>query len=353
VRILHVIQEMGAGGAERIVVSLGRGATATGHAVAVSSAGGALLDELDVERFPLPLLQRRPWRVPAASLALRRAIAAWRPDIVHCHNPGMALVAALPTRRGRRPPALVSVHGVAEEDWAATSRVLRVAGLMGVACGPGVAAALAEHSCSVVTTIPNGVTPAPPAADRDALAREWDLPPGRRLVVAIGRLVPQKNHELAVRALADLPDTTLAILGDGPLRAQLETIARDLGIEDRLVLPGVRPDARAIAGGADAVVFSSVWEGLPLAALEALAAGTPVVATSVRGLRELLTDRVDALVVPPNDPSALAAALREVLGDCELAARLAAGGRALAATNSEEAMVERYLALYDDIVAAA
>ena len=342
---------MRAGGAERVVVSLGQGARAAGHEVALASAPGPLAAELGARQFPLPLLRRGLWRVPKASNALRHALGAWRPDVVHCHNPGMAVLAALPTRRGRRPPALVSVHGVPEEDWTATSRVLRVAGLTAVACGPGVAAALAEHGCAVETTIANGVGEPEQPADRERLGREWDLPPDHRLVVAVGRLVPQKNHELAVRALAEVPATTLVVLGEGPLHDALEHVAREHGVEDRIRLTGVRPDARAIVGAADAIVFSSTWEGLPLAALEALAAGTPVVATSVRGLRELLTDGQDALLVIPEDSRALAAALRRVLDDPDLAARLAEGGRALAAANSEDVMIRRYLELYEVLLA--
>ena len=163
--------------------------------------------------------------------------------------------------------------------------------------------------------------------------------------------MPQKNHRLAVRALAQVPDTALVVLGEGPLRAELEETARAEGVAGRVVLAGVRPDARGIVGAADVVVFSSTWEGLPLAALEALAAGTPVVSTAVRGLRELLTDGRDALLVPPNDPAALADALRRVLGDPGLGARLGEGGRALAGAHSEETMVARYLELYDTLIA--
>ena len=153
------------------------------------------------------------------------------------------------------------------------------------------------------------------------------------------------------QGMAEVPATTLVVLGEGPLHDALEHLAREHGVEDRIRLAGVRPDARAIVGAADAIVFSSTWEGLPLAALEALAAGTPVVATSVRGLRELLTDGQDALLVIPEDSRALAAALRRVLDDPDLAARLAEGGRALAAANSEDVMIRRYLELYEVLLA--
>lgn len=341
-----MIQELGTGGAERIVASLAEGARAAGHDVAVAAAPGPLAREIEGEVFPVPLVRRRPWLVPSAARAVGRAVAAWQPDIVHAHNPGIGLATGLATRRGRRPRGLVSVHGVPEEDWPAAARLVRLSGLAAVACGPGVAAALAEHGCEPTATISNAVGPAPPPADRTALERGWGLEPGTPLVVAVGRLVEAKNHALAIRAFEQVPGAALAIVGDGPLRAELE---REAG--GRVVFAGPRDDARAVMGAADAVVLSSRAEGLPLVALEALASGTPLVATTVRGLRELVENERDALLVPPDDPGALAAALRRVLEDGELAARLAAEARRVPGAGSQEQMVADFLALYERLAA--
>jgi glycosyltransferase involved in cell wall biosynthesis len=168
--------------------------------------------------------------------------------------------------------------------------------------------------------------------------------------VAVGRLVPQKNHALAVEALALLPDVRLAILGEGELRGELERLVEERGLAGRIVLPGVRADARAIVAAADVLVLPSRWEGLPLVVLEALAAGTPVVATAVRGVRELLADGSTGLLVDPDDPAALAAAVRRVLAEPGLAALLAGEGRRLAARHGEVEMVHAYLDLYEALV---
>ena len=104
-------------------------------------------------------------------------------------------------------------------------------------------------------------------------------------------------------------------------------------------------------GAADAVVLTSRAEGLPLVALEALASGTPLVATSVRGLRELVTDGENALVVPPDDAQALAGALRRVLEDRVLAARLGEAGRRVPGAGSEDELISSFLALYEKLVA--
>jgi hypothetical protein len=332
VRILHVIQELGTGGAERILISAYRGAREAGHEVFVAAAPGPLAAELDGEVFPVPLVRRKPWRLPAAALAVRRAVRASRPDVIHAYNPTMALAAGLATRR----PGLVNLQGVAEDDWPATVRLVRLSRLAPVACGPGVAAALEEQGLTPFATVPNAVGPAPPPGERVAS------------VVAVGRLVEQKNHELAIRAIAQVPGATLAIVGDGPLRPELERLAAELGAS--VIFTGVRRDARALMGAADVIVMPSRWEGLPLTALEALASGTPLVATNVRGLRELLADGENALLVP-EEPEALAAAIRRLLEDRDLAARLSDAGRQVEGAGSDEALVAGFLSVYERLAA--
>lgn len=346
-RILHTIQELKTGGAERVVLALTAAARAAGHEVAVAAAG-PLPQELTGPRLELPLIERRLGRLPGAILAVRRAVREASPDLVHCHNPGLAAAVGPATLRGRRPPSLVSVHGVQDEDYARAARILRLAGLPVVACGPGIAAALSEAGLRPLTTILNGVSVAPPAADRTALAAELGISPEGPLLVAVGRLVPVKNHELAIRALADVPGAILVIVGDGPLLEELRACARETGVADRVVFTGLRSDARALIGAADAVVLPSSSEGLPLVALETLAAGTPLVATDVRGMRELVGEAA-ALLVPSNDATAVAEALRRVLGDRSLAAGLGGAGRAVARGYSEERMAAEYLELYESL----
>jgi glycosyltransferase involved in cell wall biosynthesis len=345
-RVMQVIQELRVGGAERIVAILAARLEEDGSQVSVAASGTALPGLPRVRVAPLPLIERRLDRVPAAALALRRALGRERPDLVHAHNPAMALVAALSTARGRTTPALVTVHGVPEEDYRSTARVLRLAGLPVVGCGPGVTAALEEHGVRVTATVVNGVAPARKRSDPGALRRSLGLSAELRLVLSVGRLVPQKNHALGMRAVAGVRDAALVVVGEGPLREELGALATSLGIAERVRLPGARGDARELMSAADLVLLSSRWEGLPLVALEALAAGTPVVATAVRGIRELLRDGESALLVPPDDAEALGAAVRLALDDSALAGRLRVNGLELAKRYSEETMGDRYLALY-------
>ena len=168
-----------------------------------------------------------------------------------------------------------------------------------------------------------------------------------RLIVAGGRLMPQKRHDLAIGAMVRLPDAALVIVGDGTLRPNLERQIEELGLSGRVRLMGARTDARAILGAADVVVQPSDWEGLPLVVLEAMSAARPVVATRVRGLRELIRDGVDGLLVPSGDADALATAIATILTDHNLACRL--GGAAAARFEhefSEAAMVSAYRSLW-------
>jgi glycosyltransferase involved in cell wall biosynthesis len=351
VRILHVVQQLNRGGAESIVLALKGRAESLGHTVGVAAAPGDWSPAFGSPVFDLPVLHRRLRSVPAAGWALRRAVRALRPDVVHAHNPGMALVTALATGRGARPPAIVTDHGVFGVDYARVGRVLRWAGLPVVACGPAVAAALERHGCPVRTTIPNGVAPPPPPLQREQLRTELGVRADHHLVVSVGRLSAQKRHDRSIRAMAHLPQADLIILGEGEARPALEALVRDLGLTGRVHLPGNVPYARGAMGAADAVVMTSDEEGLPLALIEAMMSGTPLVATRVRGIAELVADAVTGLLVPPDDQAALVATLRRVLADGSLARRLAAGALRESAVYDQDRMLDSYLTLYQDVIA--
>ncbi len=167
------------------------------------------------------------------------------------------------------------------------------------------------------------VNPAPPPTDVEPA----QLEPGT--FVFVGRLTHQKALPVMLEAIGAVDDARLELVGDGADRGELEAIVAERGLEDRVRFLGALPRDQVLAhlAGARAAVLSSAWENLPHAAVEALSVGTPVVSTAVGGVPEVVHDRENGLLVPRNDPMALAAALREILHDDELRATLAAAAK--------------------------
>lgn len=199
--------------------------------------------------------------------------------------------------------------------------------------------------------VPNGVETAPSGLD-GPLAPAWLAEAARQdLVLFVGRLAEQKGLDVLLAALAHLvpsaPSVRLACAGDGPLRAELEARARALGLAERVRFLGVRDDVLALLRAARAFVLPSRSEGLSNALLEAMVAGTPIVATDIPGNRAVVTHEREALLVAPDDPVALAAALRQLIGDPPLATRLARAARARVDADFDlERVADRYVAMF-------
>jgi glycosyltransferase involved in cell wall biosynthesis len=154
----------------------------------------------------------------------------------------------------------------------------------------------------------------------DRLPEAWgenppdDVPDGARVLLAVARLTRQKGIDVAVRTLPSLPDdTVLVVLGEGPERPALEALARDLGVEGRVFLPGRVPDVAAWLRRATLLVHPARWEGFGLGVLEAMLAGLPVVASNVSSLPELVADGETGVLVQPDDPGAFGVGVAHAL----------------------------------------
>jgi glycosyltransferase involved in cell wall biosynthesis len=177
------------------------------------------------------------------------------------------------------------------------------------------------------------------------------------LVVCVGRMTPQKGHALLLDAVAlarrELPRLTVALAGDGPLAAELQARATRLGLGDAALFLGRYRHVPELLSCTDVLVQPSIFEGLPLAVLEGMAAALPVVVTDVVGNREAVVSGESGLVVPPDDPLALARALLRLVLDPHLAARLGMQARQRAAREfTAPVMARRTQAVYDDAVGA-
>ena len=185
---------------------------------------------------------------------------------------------------------------------------------------------------------------------RASLMREGE---GRPLVLTVARLHEQKGHEHLIRAAVLVPGAFFVIAGDGPERERLESLVRESGIEERVRFLGQRSDVGALLAASDLVVLPSLYEGLPLSVLEAMAAGKPVIATSVGGVGEAIRDGESGLLVRPADPSALAAAIQGLLSDPIRAQRLGNAGRETVREQfSVDAMVRGVESVYEEVLTA-
>jgi glycosyltransferase involved in cell wall biosynthesis len=187
----------------------------------------------------------------------------------------------------------------------------------------------------------------------DDLPQAWGenppdaVPREARVLLAVARLTPQKGVDVAVRALPSLPaDAVLVVLGEGPERPALQQLARELGVEERVFLPGRVPDVAAWLRRATLLVHPARWEGFGLGVLEAMLAGLPVVASRVSSLPEVVVDGETGLLVPPDDAQALAAATADALARHDLGP---AGRERALRDFSVARMADRTVAVYERV----
>jgi len=192
-----------------------------------------------------------------------------------------------------------------------------------------------------------GTPGGPPGKLRSAIG----LSPGVSLIGVLGRLVPIKDHSTLFHAMLEVPEAHLAVLGDGELRYKLETLARTLHIADRVHFMGWWLDIASALPDIDVVALSSRNEGTPVALIEALAAGRPVVATDVGGVRHVVQDGETGWLCPVADPDAFGQLLTQALNDPVTAERLANEGRRRVTERfGADRMVADHLALYRELL---
>jgi glycosyltransferase involved in cell wall biosynthesis len=341
---------------------LGRGARV--EVAAPRSTGGLGAEAAGTPFWPVEI-PRLPSPVPAVSALreLKRALDG--ADLVHAHGVRAGLAAGAAARSDAVPHLIVTIHNAVFESGATrrgaesvAHRMLALLSEQRICVSEDVARAaraVAPAKAGSVLVMPVGADPTPVKPVEAAAAREQlGLEAGRPLVVSVGRLDPQKGFDVLVEATARMNGSSppvVVICGEGPARHDLEDRIEALGLGGRVRLLGNRKDAKALIAAADAFCMPSRWEGSPLALHEALAAGRPVVAAAVGGIPELLTFGQAGLLVPPEDPGALAAAVGRVLSDRSLAERL--GARALEAAEAwpDAATTARKVAdLYETIL---
>lgn len=335
-KLLH-IKGAGFGGDSVLIAELGRAARERGFEVdvlatdprfhdLVRDAGLGVVD-LDVIRRPIqPLWDLR------GLVRLTRFLSRSEYSIVHTHTSKAGFVGRLAATRVGIPviihtPHLFPFHE--ESGRATTSAYLAVERLAARWCHTIVAVSEFHRAWALgvgigrpdqIVAIPNGVPTdrAKPTRARDEIRAELGI--GDALtVLSMGRLAEQKGLEYLIRAAAllrpELPAAKIIVAGDGPLEGRLSRLVSDLRLEDTVLLIGFRSDVGDLLSASDLVVLPSLWEGLSISLLEAMAAAKPVVTTTLGSNREVTDDGDAAVLVPSKDPEALARAILTLAAD--------------------------------------
>jgi glycosyltransferase involved in cell wall biosynthesis len=360
-RIAHVSTETGFSGGEVQVFLLMDGLRARGHTNLLVCPPGSRAEARAREcDFDVACVPMRNDLSLGAARAIARLLRETRPALVHCHTGranwlgGLAAaragIPALSTRRMDR-----RVKRGWRTRWLYRSLMRRVA-----AISPAVAKRLRDAGVPPdrIRLIWSAVDPSAltPSAPRAALRERMDAAPTTQCVLVAANLVQRKGVDVLLTALTRgvSAGSVLWIAGDGPERTALEEQASRLGVSERVRFLGRRDDVPDLLEACDVFVLPSRQEGLGVAALEAMARGRPVVATSVGGLAEVVTPGECGLLVPPDDADALAAALERLIGDPEFATRLgAAGARRVEERFVADSMIASYEILYREILAEA
>jgi glycosyltransferase involved in cell wall biosynthesis len=364
-RLLILIDNLvDTGGAERFALGLATHLPPERFEITVCStrrsepAAEAMLAAIGIRHLAITRQSKRETHRVAALVAL---MARERFDIVHAHMFGSNLWGSVLGRLFRVPVVLAhettwSYEGNPVRRWADGLLIGRlVTRFLAVSSLDARRMVEIEHvPAGKVLVMPNAYIPSPGAPDTD-LRADLGLDPAAPLVVVVSRLRPQKALSVLLDAvphvLRSVPDAHLAIAGDGETRPDLERQAQRLSIDERVHFLGRRDDVDALLRAADVAVMSSDYEGTPLVAYECLANGTPLVATAVGGLPDIVDDGRTGLLVPPRDPSALAAALIEVLTDRDRRAAMSAASRARGDEFTIERVAGSFAALYETLYA--
>jgi glycosyltransferase involved in cell wall biosynthesis len=362
-RVMQIALSLAPGGTERLVVEIVRflHSRSIDSVVCCLDTEGAWAEEVRALDVPVLALQRRSGFRPGLGRAIARLAARYDVDVVHAHHYSSFVYGQLSASVWSGPPVIFTEHGRLSDARPSRKRRL-VNPLLGrlPQAVYAVSEDLRRHMIEegfpppLVGVIHNGIEPGVEVTDQDRLAARHllKIPSDALVVGTVGRLDPVKDFGTLVRGFGDvrtaLPNGRLVIIGDGPERDALHAEVRTAGLEESVVFTGHRQDARALLPAFDLYVNSSIHEGVSLTLLEAMAAATPCIATSVGGNPEVVTEN-SGVLVPPRSPGAIGRAVLDLARNRELQRRLGSAGRTRVLQSfSAGRMFEQYLASYQE-----
>jgi len=296
---------------------------------------------------------------PRAAGSVRAALRRAAPDLVHWHGTRAAFLGSL-TSEPLDPPAVYTVHGLAHrrDAWPPVRWALGTAEAMACMRAARVLSGARAELNELVREgwlareravhVPNAVdTTRFRPGNRDAARRALRLPHNAFVVGTVSRLVPQKAVADLIEAAGTLPEVVVAVAGDGPQREELERLAR--GYNGRVRFLGESEDVPVVLHALDLFVLTSRWGGEPIALLEAMACGTPCLATATSGARELMEGSGAGELVPVGNPRAIAAGMRRLMMDVARREAMAKAGPAAVSGRSYAGTAARLTALYEEV----
>lgn len=368
-RVLWVAKGLGRGGAEVLLLQALRHLDRSRFDVEVAYVlpwKSALVPDFAEHGVTMHCLGAPPFGRLTWVYRLARLIRSGNFDVVHTHMPQPAVAARLSARA--RTPLLHTEHNV----WPRYRRITSLANALTygrnqavIAVSDGVARSIRRPSWMRVGALPpvevivHGVDTAAvqsgPGA-RIAARTLLRLPAGAPVIGTVGNFTPKKGQDILLHAVARIrdthPDVRLVMVGSGPRERHLRDLVGQLGLGANVIFAGSRDDVPAILAGFDVFALSSLYEGLSIALLEAMAAGIPCVATRVGGVPEILQDGHEGRLVSPSDATALADAILAVLADPEARAGMGEAGQAQAARFDAGVAVQRIEQIYRDLQVA-
>lgn len=363
--VLQLIDGLNIGGAEILLRELSIGLKRRGFRVSIGySTPGPLAQDLNALGLPLTRLPRLMRVDPILFGGMIRLMLKDPPQIVHTHLFKSDFHGRLAARIAGVPVVVSTLHSI--DRWAQKRPLGKLYGWTSrfadrlIAISEDVKNFHMANTAvneSKFITIENGVDIQSFAGQKPAgrgIRKELGLNDSALIFGIVGRLTPPKDHEVFLQAAAlilqSVPQSRFLIVGDGPLRNDLESRARELGIQTAVIFTGMRRDIPAVLGALDVLVLSSLWEGLPVTLLEGMASALPVVATQVGSIPDVATKET-AILVPPSDPAAIAQACIKLANNPELRLLMGqAGLKRVVAHYSVDVMIDRTTALYAELL---
>jgi glycosyltransferase involved in cell wall biosynthesis len=356
-----VITELDFGGAEQALVNLATGLSRERFSPVVYSLKSRPKNDLLVRRLeeaaiPVHFLDAHSqWQFFSAVSRLAELFRQQQPQVVQSFLFHANVVGTMAARKANVPRVVTGIRVADPNPWRQRVERWLTPQMDKIVCvSQGVAdycAGKFSFPAEKLVVIPNGVDLSRFENVQPADLTALGLPPGRRAILYVGRLVQQKGldwllGEVIPMAFQDLPQYDLLLVGDGPQRQELEALAEKQGINHRVHFAEWLPDVPQILAASDALILPSRWEGMPNVVLEAMAAGKPVVATQAEGVLELLGEAAALQSCPTGDAMGFAERIVRVANDTSLAAELGARNRRQAAEFSLKEMISSYEALY-------